>query len=148
MPCLYIIAGANDGTLLQLEPSDPVTIGRGFGATMQILDSRTSRVHCELTPRSREGGDFDAPITIWTLADCNSGNGTFIGDMRIGHGFQLENGMVFNLGTTHIVYLTDSVTSGDEALQRCMSMGVSMTGLGDGAWPSEDPKDLPTMQNH
>jgi len=147
MPCLYIIAGADDGTLLQLELGEPVTIGRGSAATLQIVDSRASRVHCELTPRSVQSRDFGATINTWTLADCNSSNGTFISDMRVGHGCQLENGMVFNLGDTHIVYLSDSVTSSDDALQRCMAMGVSTTGLGGGAWPTEDPIDLATMQN-
>ena len=144
MPCLYIIAGPDDGTLMELDPAVPVTIGRGLEATLQLVDTQTSRVHCALTSQTAVGGDFGLPITTWTLADSSSSNGTFVGEARVGEDCVLKSGMVFNLGTTHIVFLADDLTTGEEAQQRCTELGI--TASSGGAWPTEDPKSMATLK--
>jgi len=147
MPCLYVIAGPDEGTLLKLEGDDLITIGRGDDATMQLVDERSSRVHCGVEPRQVTAGDFGIAVKKWALIDKGSSNGTRVGAERIDGDVLLEDGDIIRLGRTSIVYLSDDCDDRDAAMARCTMLGVDPGTLSDAAWPIENPAARGTLQD-
>jgi pSer/pThr/pTyr-binding forkhead associated (FHA) protein len=147
MPCLYVIAGPDEGTLFKLEGDSLVTIGRGDDATMQLVDERSSRVHCGVSPKQVIAGDFGIPVKRWALSDQGSSNGTRIGAERIDGDAVLEDGDVIGLGRTSVVFLSDACDDRDTAEARCSSLGIDSGTLADGGWPLENPAARGTLQD-
>lgn len=145
MPCLFVIAGPDEGTLHQLSGTDTVTIGRGDDATMQLVDERSSRVHCGLSPRQETAGDFGIPVTRWVLSDNGSSNGTRVGAERIDGDVTLEDGDVIGLGRTGVAYLADDYTMADDARQRCDELRIDSGTLSESGWPMENPAASRTL---
>ncbi|MCH2135594.1 MAG: FHA domain-containing protein [Phycisphaerales bacterium] len=144
MPCLFVIAGPDEGTVHQLH-GEPTTIGRGDAATLQLVDERASRVHCGLTPRQETAGDFGVPVTRWVLEDKGSSNGTRIGQEKIDGEVILQDGDVIGLGRTNVAYLSDSCTDTEQARARCTELGIDAGTLSEAAWPMENPAARGTL---
>ena len=66
-----------------------VTIGRGSGADLQLLDTNVSRMHCELVLND------DA----WEVRDLNSVNGTWVNGKNLRQG-RIEPGSTLKVGDT------------------------------------------------
>ena len=145
MPCLYVIAGPDEGILFKLEGDDLITIGRGDNATMQLVDERSSRVHCGVEPRQVTAGDFGIAVKKWALIDKGSSNGTRVGAERIDGDVVLEDGDVIGLGRTSVVYLTDDCDEPDAARARCAVLGINAGTLSDAAWPMDNPAARGTL---
>lgn len=148
MPCLYVISGPDEGTIFSLTGDGLVTIGRGDDATMQLVDERSSRVHCGLTPRQETAGDFGLAVKRWILGDCGSSNGTRVGNERIDGDVLLEDGDMIGLGRTGVVFLTDDYDDRDSAAARCATLGIDGGTLSDMGWPLENPAARGTLQDN
>ena len=119
MPCLYVVSGPDEGSFFNLTGDGLVTMGRGDDATIQLVDERSSRVHCELTPRNLTAGDFGIAVKRWILNDKSSSNGTRVGAERIYGEVVLEDGDLISLGRTGVVFLNDNCPDADTAAARC-----------------------------
>ena len=73
--------------------SRTITIGRGVGNFIQIVDDETSRVHCQLFPSA-------ASLQI---KDMGSGNGTFVNEEPVTLQ-TLDDGDMIRIGATTFVY--------------------------------------------
>jgi len=82
-----------------------VTLGRGVGNFIQIVDSDASRVHCQFVP---------GPQGL-TIRDKGSGNGTFVNGQRVTEA-QLGDGDEVRVGTTRLVYHAQGDFDADHAL--------------------------------
>lgn len=145
MPSLYVIAGPDEGSLFQVSGTDRITIGRGDDATMQLVDERSSRVHCGITPRQETAGDFGIQVTRWMLSDQGSSNGTRIGAERIDGEVVLHDGDVIGLGRTGVAFLADDFDDADDARRRCGELGLDPGTLPDAGWPMENPATRGTL---
>ena len=79
MPCLFVIAGPDEGCLHALDADKPATVGRGDDAILQLVDERSSRIHCCVQSSSVISSDLGMPVTQWVVSDAGSSNGTRVG---------------------------------------------------------------------
>ena len=80
----------SDGSVLKLEFTDqPLTLGRGKDADVQIMDNEISRIHCA--------------IRIWEgdciVKDLGATNGTFVNGVRVDLS-KLQHGDRIRIGNT------------------------------------------------
>ena len=138
MPCLFVIAGPDEGGLHALAADKPTTVGRGDDAVLQLVDERSSRIHCCIQSSSVVSGDLGMPVTQWVVSDAGSSNGTRVGSDLILGKVTLEDGDTIRLGRTAIVYLRDSLTGAEAARTRCKELDIQVSGEAAG-WPMKAP---------
>lgn len=83
-----------------------VTLGRGVGNFIQIVDTDASRVHCQFVP------DPEGVI----IRDKGSGNGTFVNGRKISEA-RLNDGDEVRVGTTQLTYRAEGDFDGNDALR-------------------------------
>ena len=138
MPCLFIIAGPDEGGLHALNVDKPTTIGRGDDAVLQLVDERASRIHCRIQSSSVISSDLGMPVTQWVVSDAGSSNGTRVGSDLILGKVTLEDGNMIRLGKTAIVYLRDSLAGAEAARARCKELNIQVADEAAG-WPMKAP---------
>jgi Nif-specific regulatory protein len=92
-PRLVSVAGPLQGSVHFLE-TDEFTIGRDVSNSLPVSDSKASRRHSVLT-RSGE---------TWTIADCESTNGTFVNGVPARNRV-LEHGDQIEIGASRFLFL-------------------------------------------
>src|SRR5262249_27687717 len=107
-PCLIVIRGLNVGEMYKLVGAE-MTIGRGLGAEVEVLDDGISRRHATLK--------IDADGV--TLTDLGSRNGTFVNGQRIDRPVVLHDGDKVQLSSSTILKFTYADRL-DESFQRRM----------------------------
>lgn len=90
---LTILNGRHKGKSVPLEHPNSLTIGRGKGNDLIILDPKVSRSHCSLLP-SEKG---------FLITDLDSTNGTYLNGKRITRA-PLPRRATIRLGTTEIQF--------------------------------------------
>jgi pSer/pThr/pTyr-binding forkhead associated (FHA) protein len=148
MPCLFVLQGPDEGTLKQLETSIDMTIGRSDEATFQLLDEKTSRVHCTVTSTREVAGDFGIEITKWVLADAGSSNGTQLGSRQLDEATTLCDGDVMGVGVTVIVYLEQEFNDARAAMNYCAERGINADTLSAAPIPMYNPSDSATLNDN
>lgn len=88
---ITVVRGHAAQSQYELDPSQPVRIGRGTGCQIYLSDPLSSRTHVVL---SFEGGR-------WHAADSESRNGTLINDQRVGQ-VALSDGDRIRIGSTEL----------------------------------------------
>ncbi len=144
MPCLFVIAGPDEGSLFALSGTDPVTVGRGDDAVMQLVDERASRVHCSLAPVQDAANDFGIAVTRWVLSDAGSSNGTRVGAETIDGEITLQDGDVIGLGRTAVAFLSDDYEQVGDARARCNELQINAT-ISEAGWPMHNPSTKGTL---
>ncbi len=146
MPCLFVIAGPDEGLVHGLNGESPTTIGRGDDAVLQLVDERASRVHCQVAPTSVVANDFGISVTRWVVTDAGSSNGTRVGSDKVEGECALSDGDTIYLGKSAIVYLQESLTDSMAARARCEEIGVEISGEVMGM-PMSPPVQERTLQD-
>jgi diguanylate cyclase (GGDEF)-like protein len=113
---LIVLAGTNVGEMFKISSAE-VTVGRGQGADIQLLDEGISRKHCCIRVA---GGDM-------IVEDLDSRNGTFANGHRVQR-HTLRDGDKIQVGSTTILKFTyhDNL---DESFQRQMFESALRDGL-------------------
>jgi diguanylate cyclase (GGDEF)-like protein len=113
---LIVLAGSNVGEMFKIS-SGEVTIGRGQGVDIQILDEGISRKHAQIRLVNGE----------MTIEDLESRNGTFANGQKIAR-HVLRDGDKIQVGSTTILKFTyhDNL---DETFQRQMYESALRDGL-------------------
>ncbi len=88
---LVIQNGPDAGREVEVDPSSPVSFGRGRDASVTLNDPRVSKVHCQV---SFDGQGF-------AVADQGSSNGTWVNGERVTTS-PLRPGDLLQIGTTDI----------------------------------------------
>lgn len=127
MPCLFVIAGPDEGRLHELDPGRPTTVGRGDEASLQLVDERASRIHCCVESTSVLSKDLGMPVKQWVLSDAGSSNGTQVGDNVIKDQITLKDGDTFRLGRTAIVFFRESLDDAEAARNRCEKLDIQVS---------------------
>jgi pSer/pThr/pTyr-binding forkhead associated (FHA) protein len=86
---VVVVEGAGAGRTFALG-DQPVTIGRGSGATVVVDDTYVSTLHARLVPR----GD------AWVVEDLGSTNGTFLDGRRVAAPTPVPLGTPLRIGKT------------------------------------------------
>ena len=102
---LMLRGGARDGEQLRVEPGQTMTIGRDPSCNYQLLDSRLSRTHFQLT--STKGG--------LQVEDLDSTNGTFVNGSRITSA-HLRAGDTIRVGSTTLTCVAIDATDSHVAI--------------------------------
>jgi len=144
MPCLFVIAGPDEGCLHALDADKPATVGRGDDAILQLVDERSSLIHCCVQSSSVVSSDFGMPVTQWVVSDAGSSNGTRVGSDLVLGKVTLKDGDTIRLGRTAIVYLRDSLTDAEAARTRCKELNIQVSDELAG-WPMNDPAEERTL---
>ena len=113
---LIVLAGSNVGEMFKISASS-ITLGRGQGADIQLLDDGISRKHARIR---MDGSDM-------VVEDLESRNGTFANGVRITR-HTLRDGDKIQVGSTTILKFTyhDHL---DETFQRQMYESALRDGL-------------------
>ncbi len=113
---LIVLAGSNVGEMFKISASE-VTMGRGQGANIQLLDDGISRMHARIRV---DGGEM-------IVEDLESRNGTFANGQRVQR-HVLHDGDKIQVGSTTILKFTyhDHL---DETFQRQMYESALRDGL-------------------
>ncbi len=99
MASLMVVRGSSEGDYYPLGRKTWV-LGRDEGASIQVVDDRVSRKHCQVR--------FDAASGRHFLLDMKSVNGTLINGRQISGDVALADGDEISIGTSKLVYgLTD-----------------------------------------
>jgi pSer/pThr/pTyr-binding forkhead associated (FHA) protein len=94
------------GMPVMLDDRDEVVIGSKAGCALVIDgDPAVSRVHARL----------ERYVSVWSVTDCNSKNGTFVNDTRITHERRLENGDAITMGNHTKLVFRDAKQDKDTA---------------------------------
>jgi len=91
---ITVLRGAASQATYDLDPSQPVRIGRGSACQIQVSDPLSSRTHVVLT---FEGGR-------WYASDAGSSNGTLLNNARIKQQVGLEDGDTIRIGSTDLEF--------------------------------------------
>lgn len=89
VPYVAVIAGRSTGVRVALA-ADDVTVGRGSGCTLVLVDPSVSRRHAQLVR---------SPLGVLALVDLRSSNGCFVNGRRVEHS-TLHDGDIITFGTT------------------------------------------------
>src|SRR5215472_13600489 len=100
-PRLVSVAGPLQGSVHFLE-TDEFTIGRDISNSLPVSDTKASRRHSVLT-RSGE---------TWTIADCESTNGTFVNGVPARNRV-LEHGDQIEIGASKFLFLNQETDGHD-----------------------------------
>jgi two-component system, cell cycle response regulator len=113
---VIVLAGQNVGEMYKIS-GDQMTLGRGGGADVRLVDEGISRFHCRITS---EGGEL-------MVEDLQSRNGTFVNGERI-TSRRLADGDKIQLGRTTVLKFTfhDQL---EESFQRKMFDSALRDGL-------------------
>jgi len=97
MAAKLVVKTALETLEVQLEPGKEYFIGRSHEANVLVRDPQVSRRHCQIVA----GADGQ-----WTLTDLGSGNGTFVGKMRVTE-HPLRHGDVVRVGKSTVEFHQD-----------------------------------------
>jgi diguanylate cyclase (GGDEF)-like protein len=113
---IIVLAGQNVGEMYKVA-SEQITLGRGGGADVRLVDEGISRFHCRIRA---DGGDL-------FVEDLQSRNGTFLNGERISKR-KLEDGDKIQLGRTTVLKFSfhDQL---EESFQRRMFDSALRDGL-------------------
>jgi pSer/pThr/pTyr-binding forkhead associated (FHA) protein len=124
-----------------------MTIGRSDEATFQLLDEKTSRVHCTVTSTREVAGDFGVEVTKWVVADAGSSNGTQLGSRKLLEATTLCDGDVMGVGMTTIVYLEQEFDDARAAMNHCAERGLNADTLSAAPIPMHNPSESSTLND-
>lgn len=93
MAQLRIRTGKQRGTIIRIEGSAPICVGRDTQAKLQIIDKGISREHAEV---------FRVGEMVF-VRDLNSRNGTYVNDERVEEEL-LREGDLIRIGATELVF--------------------------------------------
>ncbi|MBN1855020.1 MAG: sigma 54-interacting transcriptional regulator [Pirellulales bacterium] len=94
---LTLVSGNQAGKSFLLDPSTPISIGRGADCAISLPDLLCSRVHAIL---SYEAGQ-------WIARDAHSRNGMLVNGERV-ESRVLEEGMILRVGATELAFRTST----------------------------------------
>ena len=101
---LVIIAGPNQGQVYPLTDGLKITIGRGDGANIKLMDSSVSRAHCSV--------EYSLKSTL--LRDVGSKSGTKVNGKQIGSEQALVDGDIIYVGGSQMRFDVDLPSHEDE----------------------------------
>ena len=101
---LKIVAGVGEGNVFKLKESQ-ITLGRGKGNAIEIINARVSKQHAQLEVRGER---------VW-ITDLGSGNGTFVNGKRL-KSVSLSPGDKISIGGASEILISGEFSSG--AVQR------------------------------
>jgi pSer/pThr/pTyr-binding forkhead associated (FHA) protein len=114
MASILIVSGSSEGDFYLLG-REPVTVGRGEGCHIQIVDDSVSRQHLQIHPGSQAGA--------YVAQDLESANGTLINERPITAGAPLADGDVIGIGQTELMFCSVDFTDRETAFQHCRQRG-------------------------
>ena len=106
MASLFVVSGQDQGKHFKLK--EVCRLGRDATNDIQLLDSETSRTHCEL--RQKEGD-------VWELTDLDSSNGTKLNGSAVTCS-PIANGDRIQIGTTILLFTGPGEPVGIDAAHR------------------------------
>jgi len=104
---------------ITLQPDQPVTLGRGDGAQVKLMQSKVSRVHCRIT---FENG-------FYSIEDLDSKNGTWVNNRRIHKAILFHHDRI-TVGSTEFRFVLEAGISEE-------SSRLDVTGNGDMGFGTE-----------
>jgi pSer/pThr/pTyr-binding forkhead associated (FHA) protein len=114
MASILIVSGSSEGDfyLLGLEP---ITVGRGDGCHIQIVDDAVSRQHLQI--------GIDREDKIYYARDMRSANGTLINEHRITADTPLTDGDIIGIGKTQLMFSSVDFADRETAFQHYRRRG-------------------------
>jgi len=114
MASILIVSGSSEGDFYLLG-REPVTVGRGEGCHIQIVDDSVSRQHLLIHPGSQAGA--------YIVQDLESANGTLINERPITAEAPLVDGDVIGIGQTELMFCSVDFTDRETAFQHYRRRG-------------------------
>ncbi len=109
---LTLLTGPAQGTIIQLDERNDLTLGRSQQASVLIPDPSLSRIHARVFRRQTP------QRTDFYIEDCNSTNGTFVANKRISIPTPLGDGMQVGLGRRTVLRFSLQDALEEQALIR------------------------------
>ncbi|MCA9290107.1 MAG: FHA domain-containing protein [Phycisphaerales bacterium] len=107
MASIIIVSGPNEGDYYPLGHRTFV-IGRGESCPIQVVDELVSRKHAQVR--------YDASDDRYHLLDMKSANGVFLNGRRVEEDALLEDGDIFELGHSKLMYTIEDFEDRESAL--------------------------------
>ena len=115
MASILIVSGSSEGDFYLLG-REPVTVGRGDGCHIQIVDDSVSRRHLQIHPGPEEVGAYVAQ-------DLESANGTLVNERPITGDTPLADGDVIEIGQTELMFSSVDFADRETAFQHYRRRG-------------------------
>jgi two-component system, cell cycle response regulator len=109
---LTLLTGPAQGTIIQIDDRNDLTLGRSQQASVLIPDPSLSRIHARVFRRQTP------QRTDFYIEDCGSTNGTFVADRRISTPTALGDGMQVALGRRTVLRFSLQDALEEQALIR------------------------------
>jgi pSer/pThr/pTyr-binding forkhead associated (FHA) protein len=114
MASVLIVSGSSEGDFYLLGRA-PVTVGRGDGCHIQIVDDSVSRRHLQIR-RGPQAGAYVAQ-------DLESANGTLVNERPITGETPLVDGDVIGIGQTELMFSSVDFADRETAFQHYRRRG-------------------------
>jgi pSer/pThr/pTyr-binding forkhead associated (FHA) protein len=114
MASVLIVSGSSEGDFYLLGRA-PVTVGRGDGCHIQIVDDSVSRRHLQIR-RGPQAGAYVAQ-------DLESANGTLVNERPITEETPLADGDVIGIGQTELMFSSVDFADRETAFQHYRRRG-------------------------
>ena len=108
MASILIVSGSSEGDFYLLG-REPVTVGRGEGCPIQIVDDSVSRQHLQIRPGPEAGA--------YVVQDQESANGTLVNERAITGDTPLADGDVIQIGKTDLMFSSVDFADRETAFQ-------------------------------
>ncbi len=100
-PVLFVRKGKHAGSVFQLPPNRPVTIGRSSQSEITLDDPTVSGFHCRIAQKNGQ----------WFLIDLESTNGTFCNEHRVEKVIQLNPGDIIRIGSHELQFRLEPLST-------------------------------------
>ncbi len=114
MASILIVSGSSEGDFYLLG-REPVTVGRGDGCHIQIVDDSVSRRHLQIHPGPKAGA--------YVAQDLESANGTLVNERPITEEAPLADGDVIGIGQTELMFSSVDFADRETAFQHYRRRG-------------------------
>ena len=114
MASVLIVSGSSEGDFYLLG-REPVSVGRGEGCHIQIVDDSVSRQHLLIHPGS--------PAGAYIVQDLESANGTLVNERPITEETPLADGDVIGIGQTELMFSSVDFADRETAFQHYRRRG-------------------------